>query len=300
MGKAGHMEVSGATAIVSLGVWHRLKFLRREARRIFRTALSEFFADNIPNVAAAITFYVLLALFPAITAFVSLYGLFASVAEAQAHLAWLQGILPSRGLDVIGQDMIRIAAQRAPKLGLAFIAGLAVSLWSAKAGAESLIEGLNAAYEEKETRGYLGVLARAFAFTLAALVLSLAVFASAALPFFAHAFPPHVAMVLDALRWIALVGVAFVSLIVVYRFGPAGKRAAWSGVIPGALLAMVLWIAVSALYSIYVADVANYDRTYGPLGAVVGFLMWIWLSLIVVLFGAELNAAMEQHLSRET
>ena len=300
MGKAGPMESRVTTASVSLGVWHRLKFLKREARRVLRTAFAEFFDDKIPDVAAAITFYVLLALFPAIAAFVSLYGLFASVAEAERHLAWLHGILPSRGLDVIGQDMIRLAAQHSQKLGLAFLAGLAVSLWSARAGASALIEGLNTAYEVTETRGYFGVLLRAFVFTVAALVLSLAVFACATLPIFARAFPPHVAMVLDALRWFALVAAMFASLVVVYRFGPDGKRAGWSGVIPGALLAMVLWIAVSSLYSLYVADIANYDSTYGPLGAVVGFLMWIWLSLIVVLFGAELNAAMEQHLARET
>lgn len=273
---------------------------RREAQQVLRTALSAFFADQIPNVSAAITFFVLLALFPAIAAFVSLYGLFADVHEAREHLAYLRGILPERGLDVIGEQMIRIAALQTGKLSIAFALGLAVSLWSANAGASALVDGLNTAYEIKNRRSYLSVALRAFAFTFAALLLSIVMFALAALPVFWRAFPEQVGIVLDTARWIGLLVLALLSLIVVYRFGPDENRARWMDVIPGAVVAVILWIGVSALYSLYVADLANYDRTYGPLGAVVGFLMWIWLTLMVILFGAELNAAAERMVTRKS
>jgi membrane protein len=291
---------TGSAAGAALSLGRRLVFIRHEARRIGAKAFSDFFHDRIPTVSAAITFYVLLALFPAITAFVSLYGLFASVHDAHEHLAWLRGILPSRGIDVIGEDMIRIAAQQAQKLGLAFAIGLVLSLWSANAGASALIDGLNTAYEVKETRGYVAVTLRAFVFTLGALALAIATFTFAALPFFARQFPPDIAGVLDAARWFALVALAFAGLVVLYRFGPDGTRKSWAGVIPGSLAALALWLVASSLYSLYVEHVADYDRTYGPLGAIIGFLMWIWLTLMVTLFGAELNAAAERCLTRET
>jgi membrane protein len=291
MGKASKV----ASGALGPRLASRLQFLRRDTWQVLKKASSDFFADRIPTVSAAATFYALLALFPAITAFVSLYGLFANVHEAQQHLAWLRGILPRHGIDVIGQDMIRLAALPAQKLGLAFLIGLVLSLWSANAGADALIHGLNTAYEVKETRGYLLITLRAFVFTAGAFVLAIATFAFAALPFFAHAFPPSVAAVLDMVRWFALVVLAFIALVIVYRFGPDGERASWMGVVPGALVALSLWLVVSALYSFYVEHVADYDRTYGSLGAIVGFLMWIWLTLMVTLFGAELNAAAERH-----
>jgi membrane protein len=277
----------------------RLAFVRREVEDVARKAAADFVHDRIPTVSAAITFYLLLALFPAITAFVSLYGLFASVHDAHEHLVWLRGILPARGIDVIGKDMIRIAALQAPKLGLAFAIGLVLSLWSANSGASALIDGLNTAYEVRETRGYIAITLRAFAFTLGTLGLAVIAFTFAALPYFARQFPPTVAAALDVVRWFVLVGVAFLGLVVVYRYGPDGRRASWAGVLPGALTALALWLVVSALYSLYVENVADYDRTYGPLGAIVGFLMWIWLSLMVTLFGAELNAAAVAHLKPE-
>ena len=295
MGNLSRLE-PGIAADAALGLGRRLAFIRREGRQIGGKAFSDFFNDRIPTVSAAITFYVLLALFPAITAFVSLYGLFASVHDAHEHLAWLRGILPSRGIDVIGQDMIRIAALQAQKLGLAFAIGLTLSLWSANAGASALIDGLNTAYEVKETRGYIAITLRAFVFTLGALGLALVTFTFAALPFFARQFPPEIAALLDVVRWFALVVLAFAALVIVYRFGPDGTRASWAGVVPGSLAALALWLVASGLYSLYVEHVADYDRTYGPLGAIVGFLMWIWLTLMITLFGAELNAAAERSL----
>ncbi len=295
----GRISTVGSSARgASFGLRLRLQFFFHEAYAIGRKAFSEFFADGIPTVSAAITFYMLLALFPAITMFVSLYGLFASVHDAQVHLHWLKGVLPRRGIEVIGDAMIRLAAQQAPKLGLAFFVGLILSLWSASAGASALIEGLNAAYGVKETRGYLSITLRALVFTIASLILAIAVFAFATLPFFARAFPDGIGAMLDVARWFALVLLAFAGLVIVYRFGPDGMRLSWAGVVPGAVTALVLWLIASGLYSLYVEYVANYDRTYGPLGAIVGFLMWIWLTLLVTLFGAELNAATKARLSR--
>ncbi len=259
---------------------------------VLRAVFVRFSKDGIATVAAAITFYVLLALFPAIASFVSLYGLFASVESAREHLEYLRGVLPPRGIEIIGQEMIRIAGLQSTKLGVTFGAGLIVSMWSANAGAQALIGGLNTAYEDTETRSYFAVTSLSLGFTAATLLASLAFFAVAALPVFGHTLPAMVAHMLDALRWAALVAMAFACLVAIYHYGPATRHEIWSGALPGALSATVLWVAVSAVYSFYVADFANYDRTYGPLGAVIGFLMWVWLSLMAILFGAELNAVL--------
>jgi membrane protein len=281
-----------SAAIAKRGL--QFPFRPREAARLLAQASSEFFSHGILNVAAAITFYILLALFPAITAFVSLYGLVADVHDAQRHLVWLHGILPRHGLDIIGQDMLRLAEMPARKTGLAFFASLIVSLWSANAGAGALIEGLNRAYDVSETRGYFAVTLRAFGFTLAALLLSAALFACAALPVFARAYPRDIAETIDVLRWVGLIALSFGGLVATYVYAPSGRRSDWRAAVPGALVAIVLWIPLSALYSVYVNDIANYDRIYGSLGTAIGFLMWIWLSMMVVLFGAELNAVMDQ------
>jgi len=252
-----------------------------------------FNRDQIPTVAGGMTFFLLLAMFPGLTAFVSLYGLFADVHDVLEQVEALGGVAPRPAVVFLGEQMIRIAQQRTSTLSLAFATSLLLSIWSAGSGMKALFRGLNVAYEERERRGFVVLTATSLAFTLGTILFLLAwvglvVALPQVLPFF-HPLTPW----LHALRWPVLLALTVLVLALVYRYGPSREHARWRWVTWGGAVAALLWLGASALYSWYVANLAHYDRTFGSLGAAVGGLIWLWLSSVVVLFGAELNAEIE-------
>ena len=252
-----------------------------------------FNEDHIPTVAGGMTFFLLLALFPGLAAFVALYGLFADVHGVQQQVAALASIAPRPAVVFLGEQMILISVQRPSTLSLAFATSLLVSIWSANAGMKALFHGLNVAYEERERRGYLRLTLVSLVFTFGGLAFLLAwmavvVAAPLVLPFL-DASRGWV----DVLRWPALLALSVMVLAVVYRFGPSRQHARWRWVTWGGAAAATLWLASSFLYSWYVANFAHYDRTFGSLGAAVGGLIWMWMSAMIVLLGAEFNAQIE-------
>ncbi|MBL8773284.1 MAG: YihY/virulence factor BrkB family protein [Phenylobacterium sp.] len=250
-------------------------------------------ADRLTVVAGSVTYYTLLAIFPAIGVFVSLYGLFADVGEVQKQLAQLSAVFPPAVVGLIGEQMVRLATGDAGGLSLAFLVSLLLSLWSASAGMRSLFDGLNIAYDEVERRSFLARAAVTYGFTLA-LVLFLIVISGILV-----AAPLALAAVglaedwLIAIRWPLVYLLASAAFSVAYRYGPSRERARWRWLTLGAAVAAALWMVGSAGFSWYVNNIAGLDRTYGPLGAVIAFMIWIWFSVIVVLVGAELNAEIE-------
>ncbi len=192
------------------------------------------------SVAAGVTFYALLALFPGITAFVSLYGLFADAGTMSDHLAKLSGILPSGALDIIGEQVRRIASKPAGSLGFAFFSGLAISLWSSNAGMKALFDALNIVYDEDEKRGFIKLNAISLLFTFGALVfLLLALGAVVAIPVVLKLFwfGNVIETLLSILRWpILLIGVLF-GLACLYRYGPSRDKAQWRWVTWGSAIA---------------------------------------------------------------
>ena len=259
--------------------------------------------DRVLSVAAGVTFYALLALFPGITAFVSLYGLFADAGTVSDHLAKLSGILPSGALDIIGEQVRRIASKPAGSLGFAFFSGLVIALWSSNAGMKALFDALNIVYDEDEKRGFIKLNAISLLFTLGALVfLLLALAAVVAIPVVLKLFwfGKTLEWLLSILRWpILLAGVLF-GLACLYRYGPSRDKAQWRWVTWGSAIAAALWLGGSMLFSWYVANFGNYDATYGSLGAAIGFMTWIWLSTIVILLGGEINAELEHQTAEDT
>ena len=270
-------------------------------KQVLKRTFREFIEDRIPSVAAGATFYGLLALFPAIGAFVALYGLFADVADAGRQIAALQGVLPEGAVTVLREQMTRLAAAPQSGLGLAFAGSLALSLWSANAGVKAVISGLNIAYEEQETRGFLRLNAVSLAFTAGAVVVALlGSGAMTAVPAVLDRLGLTSLRPLSLLRWPFLVLVVGAMLSLLYRFAPNRAQAKWRWITPGGAFAAGAWLLMSLGFSLYVGAFGHYDRTYGSLGAVVGFMTWIWLSLIVVLLGAELNAELEQQIRADT
>lgn len=255
----------------------------------------EFMRDRVPLVASGIAFTAVMALFPALAAFVALYGLFSDVEAARQHLAILTGLVPASILTFIGEQMMRIAQERQASLSLTFAASLLLALWSAAAGVKALFNGLNVAYEEEEKRNFVQLNLAAFAFTLAGagffVLASMLVVATPVALNLANLDSRLLPLAL--LRWPVLFVVALAGLSLVYRYGPSRQRARWRWVTWGGVLATALWLAGSAGFSWYVANVAAFNATYGSLGAVFGFLTWIWLSAVIVLTGAELNAEIE-------
>jgi membrane protein len=264
---------------------------------------AEITDDRIIAVAAGVTFYALLAIFPAIGAIVALYGLFADAATINDHLAGMAGVFPGGALEIISDQIKRITEQGNTTLGLTFFVGLGVSLWSANAGMKAIFDALNIVYDEVEKRSFIKLNALSLAFTMGAILFLLAAMgAMVVLPIVLdHIWlGQHIESLLRFARWPALLVAVMLGLAFLYRYGPSRSTARWRWVTWGSVLAALLWIAVSMLFSWYAANYGSYNKTYGSLGAVIGFMTWIWISTIVILAGAELNSEMEHQTARDT
>jgi membrane protein len=260
--------------------------------------------DRVLLVSAGVTFYALLALFPATAAIVSLYGLFADAATINEHLRLVSGFLPDGALEVIGDQVKRIAAKGQGTLGLTFLGTLALSLWGANAGTKAIFDALNIIYKEREKRSFIRLTLWSLTFTLAAIALVVvAMTGIVAVPVALKLFGIPIqsaAGLLTLLRWPLLYLVVLLALACLYRFGPSRTRAQWRWVTWGSAIAGGIWIVGSLLLSWYVANFGTYNATYGSLGAVIGFMVWMWLSTTVVLTGAEINAEMEHQTAKDT
>jgi len=259
--------------------------------------------DRLVAVAAGVVFYALLAIFPAITAIVSLYGLFTDAATINDHLSLGAGFLPQGALDIIKDQVTRITSKGDANLGLAFIFGLGLALWSANAGMKAIIDALNVAYDETEKRGFIKLNLISLTLTLAAILsLLMAIAAVVVLPLVLGYLGLGAVgeMLLRILRWPALFLLIIIGLAVLYRFGPSRSKPQWQWLSVGSVLATIAWLIASALLSWYLGNFANYDATYGSLGAGIGLMMWLWISALVILLGAELNSEIEHQTARDS
>ena len=255
----------------------------------------EITVDKLPAVAGGVTFYTLLALFPAIGAFVSLYGLFADVRTVEAQLRDMAGVFPASVVQIVGEQMLRLASQGQAKLGVAFAFSLLLSIWSANASMRALFDGLNVAYDEEEKRHLVPRTLQSYVFTLCSLLYAAA--ASGVLIVTPILLKAARLSALDAIwapiRWLIVLAMTAVAFAVLYRFGPSRARARWRWIWIGATFAAAAWLVGSLGFSLYVNTIAHYDATYGPLGAVIAFMVWVWFSIMAILVGAELNAEIE-------
>jgi membrane protein len=254
-------------------------------------------------LAAGIAYYSLLAIFPALAALVAIYGLFSDPGTISSHLDQLSGILPQGALDVARDQLTRVASKGTQTLGWTSLVGLAVSLWSANAAMKSLFDTLNIVYGEDEKRGLITLNAISLAFTVGGILFVLiTIGAVVALPtFLKHlGLPQGAELILRIGRWPALLVMVALALSLIYRFGPSREAPRWRWITPGSVLAAVLWLLASGLFSYYTANFGTYNETYGSLGAVIGFMVWMWISAITILLGAELDAEMEHQTARDT
>jgi membrane protein len=251
---------------------------------------------RIMALAAGMTYYSLLAIFPAIAALVAVYGLFSDPSTIARHLDQLGGFLPGGAIDVAREQLTRVASKGSQTLGLTFLIGLGVSLWSANAAMKSLFDTLNIAYAEEEKRGFVKLNAMSLSFTVGGVVFVLAALgAIVVVPVILNyvGLSDVGDLLLRVGRWPAMYLILTFALSVIYRYGPDREAPRWRWITWGSAIAALLWLAVSALFSWYAANFGNFNETYGSLGAVVGFMTWLWISAMVILLGAEIDAAME-------
>jgi membrane protein len=270
---------------------------------VLARVVSEVSQDRVLMIAAGVTFYGLLALFPALSALVSIYGLVFDPATVQQQLQSLAGLLPEGAMAVVGEELTRLTSQSGSDLSLAFAGSLLVSLWSANAGVKALFEAMNVAYDEEEKRGFVKLTLVSLAFTLAALLAIVVALGSlVVLPLVLESFGfGSLGQALVRIAGALVLVLLFVGgLAALYRYGPSRARADWRWITPGSILTLVVWVIASALFSWYAANLGSYNATYGSLGSVIGFLFWMWISATIVIVGAELNAELEHQTARDT
>jgi membrane protein len=270
---------------------------------IFWRTYEQVQEDRLLAVAAGVVFYGLLALFPAITALVSCYALFADPGTISDHLATLGSFIPEGAFSIVQEQVERIVSKGDLKLGFAFGLSLLLAAWSANGGMKAIIDALNVVYDEDEKRGFLALNAVSLLFTFGALVCALAAIGlviAAPIILAAVGLSDFSENLIRYGRWPALALVVLLGLAVLYRYAPSRQSPKWRWVSVGSVLATFAWLAGSALLSYYLSNYAGYDATYGSLGAAIGMMMWMWMSTIVVLFGAELNSEIEHQTAKDS
>ncbi|SDP86517.1 membrane protein [Phyllobacterium sp. YR620] len=252
--------------------------------------------DRIMLIAAGAAFYLLLALFPALTAFVSLYGFLADRASVAGNVSLLAGILPNDAIALIRAQLEALAAQDTKLLSIGFLFGLVIALWSANNGVKGIFEALNVAYGQNETRSFVKLNLVSFVVTLGGIFFGIVLLlALGIMPKLLDAMGLEgwSAGLLSLARWPVMMGVTVAAISIVYRYGPDREYAKWRWLSWGAVLSAVIGIAASAAFTSYLTNFADYNATYGALGAVAGLMMWMWITLIILILGAELNAELE-------
>jgi len=271
--------------------------------QVVRRAFKESSADNVPILAAGVAFFAFLAIFPAIIAAISLYGLVADPETVAAQARDLSAALPEQARPILADQLQSVASASGGALGVSLVVSILAALWSASSGTGNLLKAINIAYDEDETRGFLKVRGIALALTLGAIVFLLLTLALVAVvPVVLNVLPlgPVGTVLAQVLRWVLLAALVVAALAVTYRVAPDRDQPRFSWVTTGSLVATVLWIIGSIAFSLYVNNFGSYNKTYGAIAGVVVLMLWLYLSSYIVLLGAEINAESERQTRADT
>lgn len=264
---------------------------------LLRAVRARMAQDQLSIVAAGVAFYALLAIFPALIALVGVYGLLFDPHAVNQQIATLSGFLPHQAATLLVEELAEITTMDRTRLGVGSAAALVFALWSASGGMRTLMQALNIAYRLKEKRGTVRFYASALLLTLGAVLgtvvaLALVVAIPAVIRFLG--LGEALENVIGYSRWPILAAAALLGFSALYRYGPSHRptrRPRWLSL--GAVVAVLLWLGASALFSLYVGNFANYNKTYGSMGAGVILLTWFLLTAYCILLGSEINAEVE-------
>lgn len=271
----------------------------RSSADILRQTWKDIGRKDLSLVAAGVTYYLLVALFPALAASISIYGLVENPAGMTKDVQSLSGLLPPSIVRLASAALRELISASSGSLGLGAIIGIGIALFSGMRGMTGMMAALNIAYGQSETRGYVR-------FYSTALLLTVLIIASGLIALTLVAGVPALLSgtgVRGPARWIRLV-IEWALLIVfvvgvvsvIYRYGPAGSKPQWKLASLGIITATILWLIGSILFSVYVHNFGRYSEVYGSLGLPLIILTWVWLSVFVVLFGAEINGQVERQM----
>ncbi|RYH03350.1 YihY/virulence factor BrkB family protein [Salipiger sp. IMCC34102] len=262
------------------------------AKRIF----GEISEDHLLLIAAGCAFYGLLAVFPGIVAAMAIAGLFTDPSELVGYIETLSRFMPAEAAQIVIDQAKAVAGSDEGGLGLAAVIGVLTAFWSASAGMSALIEGLNVAFEVEHPRGFFkNVLAR-LSLTLGLVGgFFMIVIALVVIPLVMGFLPlgPTTEFVITLIRWPVVFVIVAAGLAILYRYSPARAPRRWRWITPGAAVACVLWVAGSLAFAYYVSNFGSYNETFGALGGVIILLMWLWLSSVIILLGAEIDSEIE-------
>lgn len=267
-------------------------------KKIMKRAMNRIAEDNIPIVSAGVAFYAFLAFFPAIIAFISIYGLVTDPQMAEQQVSRMSEMMPEQAFSIIEQSMDNLMETSSSALGWGTLFGILISLWSANQGTRSLFTGLDIAYRTDNERGFIKQNALTLLFTLAAiiiLILSLGLIVIFPAIVNTIGLSGTIEGLITWLRWplLALIVIAGISLI--YQYAPDRTTPEFKWVVLGSVVATLLWLIASWGFSLYLSNFGNFGEMYGPLAAVVILLLWLFLTSFIILLGGEINRATEAY-----
>ena len=270
--------------------------------QVVKRGWKEAKADQVPLLAAGVAFYAFLAIFPALIAVVTIYGLFADPSTIANQLNSLTTALPEEARRVIIDQVATLSARR-QTLGIGLILSILIALWSASAGMSNLLTAINIAYDEEEKRGFVKKRLMSLGLTLAAIVFMVIILGLVAVlpPLLKAVFGTGaLRWVLQVIGWLIMVVLVAAALAILYRLGPDRDAPRMKWVSVGAVVATLIWLVASIGFSIYAATFGNYAKTYGVFAGIVVLLFWLWLTMYAILLGAEINAETEQQTIADT
>jgi membrane protein len=268
---------------------------------IAKRTLKEVKQDQVTLLGAGVAFYSLLALFPAVIAGVSIYGLVADPSTVQSQIDELTRRLSPETATIIGTQLKQVTSGAGGALGLATVIGILTALWSASSGMKAMITGVNLAYDETESRKFVKLRGLSIVLTLGAMMLmGVALALIVGFPAVADSWPTALRWTASILRWVLLAALLIGALAVLYRYAPDRDEPKWTWASWGSGVATLLWILASIGFSIYANSFGNYNKTYGALAGVIILMFWLYLTAVIVLVGAELNTEMELQTAKDT
>lgn len=272
-------------------------------RDVFWRVVKAIMADRVTLIAAGVTYFMLLSLFPALGALVALYGFVADPTAIMAHIGFLAGVFPPGSFDLIMNQLTSLTQQATSTRSLAFFGGLLVAIWSANSGMKALFDAMNVAYQEDEKRSLVRLNLLSLGFTFCALVVAIILIAAiGVLPavlkyLWLDDWQEFLARLA---RWPFIILVFGCGISMIYRYGPSREEAKIKWLSWGVVFSTLLWLVASVLFSFYLENFANYNATYGTLGALIGLMVWVWISVVILIVGAEINAELEHQTRKDS
>lgn len=255
--------------------------------------------NNVSIVSAGVAFYAFLAVFPALAALVSIYGLAMNPESIQNQLSQISDMMPQQAYEILKEQLQSLTSTSGSALGWSMVIGLLFSVWSANKGTKSLFTGVEIAYDTSNDRGFIKQNALTLGFTFGAillLIISMALIVAWPALVNQLGLPSGIETLITWGRWLLLALIVVWFLGMIYKYAPDKTISDFKWVLPGALLATFLWLLASWGFSFYVSNFGSYGEMYGSISAVVVMLLWLFLTSFIILLGAELNSEREKYL----